>query len=153
VVTADQLDWRPSCLSVQMAGKDRQHRDQYVQGALEVGALEQVPAGGSPLAASSVLSPARRRLDEGVARAVDGDALHRRRAIELSTVRHSAVTDALQLLAQPPTARLKQCPGDQCGWLFLDSTKRGNRRWCEMRKCGQEAKDHHRRRQQRRRST
>jgi len=136
-----------------MAGKDRQHRDQYVQGALEVGALEQVPAGGSPLAASSVLSPARRRLDEGVARAVDGDALHRRRAIELSTVRHSAVTDALQLLAQPPTARLKQCPGDQCGWLFLDSTKRGNRRWCEMRKCGQEAKDHHRRRQQRRRST
>jgi predicted RNA-binding Zn ribbon-like protein len=73
------------------------------------------------------------------------------RRTELSTVRHAAVTDALQLLAQPPTPRLKQCPGDQCGWLFLDSTKRGNRRWCEMRKCGQEAKDD-RRRQQRRRS-
>jgi predicted RNA-binding Zn ribbon-like protein len=71
---------------------------------------------------------------------------------ELSTVRHTAVTNAVQLLAQPPTPRLKQCPGDRCGWLFLDATKRGNRRWCEMRKCGQEAKDD-RRRQQRRRST
>jgi predicted RNA-binding Zn ribbon-like protein len=69
------------------------------------------------------------------------------RGNELSTVRHTAVTDAVQLLAQPPTPRLKQCPGDQCGWLFLDRTKRGNRRWCEMRTCGQEAKDDRRRRQ------
>jgi predicted RNA-binding Zn ribbon-like protein len=68
------------------------------------------------------------------------------RRTELSTVRHTAVTDAVQLLAQPPTPRLKQCPGDQCGWLFVDQTKRGNRRWCEMRKCGQEAKDDRRRR-------
>jgi predicted RNA-binding Zn ribbon-like protein len=74
------------------------------------------------------------------------------RRSDLATVRHTAVTDAVRLLAQPPTPRLKQCPGDQCGWLFMDSTKRGNRRWCEMRKCGQEAKDD-RRRQQRRRST
>jgi predicted RNA-binding Zn ribbon-like protein len=66
---------------------------------------------------------------------------------ELSTVRHTAVADALQLLAQPPTPRLRQCPGDQCGWLFLDATKRGNRRWCEMRTCGQEAKDDRRRQQ------
>jgi predicted RNA-binding Zn ribbon-like protein len=67
------------------------------------------------------------------------------RRSELSTIRHTAVTAALPLLAQPPTPRLKQCPGDQCGWLFLDATKRGNRRWCEMRKCGQEAKDDRRR--------
>ena len=72
---------------------------------------------------------------------------------ELSTVRHIAVVEAVHLLVQPPTPRLKQCPGDHCGWLFLDSTKRGNRRWCEMRNCGQEAKDERRRQQQRRRST
>jgi predicted RNA-binding Zn ribbon-like protein len=66
---------------------------------------------------------------------------------ELSTVRHTAVAEALKLLEQPPTPRLKQCPGDQCGWLFLDATKRGNRRWCEMRNCGQEAKDDRRRQQ------
>ncbi|MHB1433466.1 MAG: CGNR zinc finger domain-containing protein [Streptosporangiaceae bacterium] len=31
-------------------------------------------------------------------------------------------------------------PGDACGWYFLDVTKRGNRRWCSMSDCGQDAK-------------
>src|SRR5690348_6678759 len=64
----------------------------------------------------------------------------------LATVRHVAVTEAIHLLDQPRSSRLKQCPGDRCGWFFLDSTKRGNRRWCQMRECGQEAKDQRRRR-------
>jgi predicted RNA-binding Zn ribbon-like protein len=64
---------------------------------------------------------------------------------QLATVRHAAVTSALQLLSQDPTARLKQCPGDHCGWLFLDTTKRGNRRWCSMSECGQDAKTARRR--------
>lgn len=64
---------------------------------------------------------------------------------ELSTVRHVAVTAAVDLLAHPQTARLKQCPGEHCGWFFLDSTKRGNRRWCSMSECGQEAKSARRR--------
>ncbi len=50
---------------------------------------------------------------------------------ELATVRHVAVTSALELLARPD-GRLKQCPGSHCGWFFLDTTKRGNRRWCSM---------------------
>ena len=40
---------------------------------------------------------------------------------------------------------IRQCPGDHCGWFFLDSTKRGNRRWCSMSECGQEAKTAQRR--------
>ena len=64
---------------------------------------------------------------------------------QLATVRHVAVTAAVQLLSQSPTARLKQCPGDHCGWFFLDATKRGNRRWCSMSECGQEAKTTRRR--------
>jgi predicted RNA-binding Zn ribbon-like protein len=63
----------------------------------------------------------------------------------LTAVRHVAVTAAVQLLSQSPTARLKQCPGDHCGWFFLDTTKRGNRRWCSMSECGQEAKSARRR--------
>jgi predicted RNA-binding Zn ribbon-like protein len=63
----------------------------------------------------------------------------------LDTVRHVAVASAVELLSASPTARLKQCPGDQCGWLFLDTTKRGNRRWCSMSECGQEAKSARRR--------
>jgi predicted RNA-binding Zn ribbon-like protein len=64
---------------------------------------------------------------------------------DLATVRHVAVTSALELLQDAPSPRLKQCPGDHCGWFFLDTTKRGNRRWCQMAECGQEAKDERRR--------
>ena len=58
----------------------------------------------------------------------------------LASVRHVAIATAVELLSQSPTARLRQCPGDHCGWFFLDATKRGNRRWCSMSECGQEAK-------------
>jgi predicted RNA-binding Zn ribbon-like protein len=64
---------------------------------------------------------------------------------DLATVRHVAVTSALELLRGQPSPRLKQCPGDHCGWIFLDATKRGNRRWCLMSECGQDAKDEARR--------
>jgi predicted RNA-binding Zn ribbon-like protein len=63
----------------------------------------------------------------------------------LATVRHVAIAAAVELLSQSPTARLRQCPGDHCGWFFLDTTKRGNRRWCSMSECGQEAKTMRRR--------
>jgi predicted RNA-binding Zn ribbon-like protein len=64
---------------------------------------------------------------------------------KLATIGHIVVTGAIDLLQAEPSARLKQCPGHQCGWFFLDTTKRGNRRWCSMAECGQEAKDEQRR--------
>ncbi len=64
---------------------------------------------------------------------------------DLATVRHVVVTAATELLRSAPAGRLRRCPGDQCGWLFLDTSKRGNRRWCSMSECGQEAKDEQRR--------
>jgi predicted RNA-binding Zn ribbon-like protein len=33
-----------------------------------------------------------------------------------------------------------QCEGDNCGWLFVDSSKNHSRRWCDMRDCGNRAK-------------
>ncbi|HET8980309.1 MAG TPA: ABATE domain-containing protein [Solirubrobacteraceae bacterium] len=71
----------------------------------------------------------------------DGTLRWRWNRSRLSTVRHVAVTSAIDLLHADPAPRLKQCPGDHCGWLFLDLTKRGNRRWCSMGECGQEAKN------------
>jgi predicted RNA-binding Zn ribbon-like protein len=68
---------------------------------------------------------------------------------DLATVRHAAVTSGIELLRAEPSPRLKQCPGDHCGWFFLDTTKRGNRRWCLMSECGQDAKDERRRAQRR----
>ncbi|WP_299472568.1 CGNR zinc finger domain-containing protein [uncultured Roseibium sp.] len=36
--------------------------------------------------------------------------------------------------------RIKMCPGDNCGWLFVDETKNGRRTWCSMESCGNRAK-------------
>jgi predicted RNA-binding Zn ribbon-like protein len=47
---------------------------------------------------------------------------------------------ALTTLLQADLTRIKQCQGDKCGWLFLDSTKNKSRRWCEMEVCGNRAK-------------
>ena len=43
---------------------------------------------------------------------------------------------AAALLASDHRARIKQCPGPPCGWLFLDSTRNGSRRWCDPALCG-----------------
>ncbi|MBP5857225.1 CGNR zinc finger domain-containing protein [Marivibrio halodurans] len=38
------------------------------------------------------------------------------------------------------TARLKICPGRDCGWLFIDETRNARRKWCAMETCGNRAK-------------
>jgi predicted RNA-binding Zn ribbon-like protein len=35
---------------------------------------------------------------------------------------------------------VRQCQGDNCGWLFVDASKNHSRRWCDMRDCGNRAK-------------
>jgi predicted RNA-binding Zn ribbon-like protein len=37
-----------------------------------------------------------------------------------------------------PRERLRACP--RCGWLFLDTSRGGKRRWCSMRTCGNREK-------------
>ena len=46
-------------------------------------------------------------------------------------------------------ARLKVCPGDDCGWAFYDQSRNQTGRWCSMSVCGGRAKAraHYRRRQ------
>ncbi|MDE3176134.1 MAG: CGNR zinc finger domain-containing protein, partial [Pseudomonadota bacterium] len=47
---------------------------------------------------------------------------------------------ALKLLQSADCGRVRQCPGDLCGWLFHDASRNGRRRWCEMQVCGNRAK-------------
>ncbi|AZO52100.1 MAG: hypothetical protein EOS58_01640 [Mesorhizobium sp.] len=54
-----------------------------------------------------------------------------------------AVTAFLALLSVEaffslPRDRLHSCP--RCGWLFLDTSRGGKRRWCSMRTCGNREK-------------
>jgi predicted RNA-binding Zn ribbon-like protein len=36
--------------------------------------------------------------------------------------------------------RLRQCGDNDCGWLFLDRSKNGSRRWCSSADCGNRAR-------------
>lgn len=47
---------------------------------------------------------------------------------------------ALDLLASGRLDRVKQCAGPGCGWLYLDTSKNGARRWCDMATCGNRTK-------------
>jgi predicted RNA-binding Zn ribbon-like protein len=50
------------------------------------------------------------------------------------------VRSAAELLTTGDLSRVKVCPGCFCGWMFLDKTRNGRRRWCEMEICGSRAK-------------
>ena len=39
-----------------------------------------------------------------------------------------------------PKDCLRICDGPNCSWLFIDSSKAGRRRWCDMAVCGNAAK-------------
>ncbi|GAA0956871.1 CGNR zinc finger domain-containing protein [Kribbella koreensis] len=45
---------------------------------------------------------------------------------------------ASELLTGASRDHIRLCPGDNCGWLFMDP--RGRRRWCSMATCGNRAK-------------
>lgn len=47
---------------------------------------------------------------------------------------------AAELLELGELERLKECPGENCAWLFLDTSKNRSRQWCSMRTCGNAAK-------------
>jgi predicted RNA-binding Zn ribbon-like protein len=47
------------------------------------------------------------------------------------------VRSAVELLMSHEIVRVKECADTEgCGWLFLDRSKNGSRRWCSMEECG-----------------
>ena len=49
-----------------------------------------------------------------------------------------AAASAVTLLTAGPLDRVGECPS--CGWLFLDTSRNGRRRWCSMDTCGARVK-------------
>jgi predicted RNA-binding Zn ribbon-like protein len=49
-----------------------------------------------------------------------------------------AAAGAVELLGGADLARLRRCPPEAggCGWVFLDRSRNGSRRWCRMADCG-----------------
>jgi predicted RNA-binding Zn ribbon-like protein len=60
----------------------------------------------------------------------------------LDRVLWPVVSSAAELLTGPDLERVGQCPGTECGWLFLDASRSRRRRWCDMADCGNRAKVH-----------
>lgn len=54
---------------------------------------------------------------------------------------------ASELLTSEDVDRVKRCASDECGWLFLDTSRNRSRRWCRMEGCGNrmKARRHYRR--------
>jgi hypothetical protein len=59
------------------------------------------------------------------------------RAALLQAIEASA---AALLVDRGDAVRLKCCPSDDCGWLFVDETGNARRRWCSMASCGNRSK-------------
>jgi len=49
-------------------------------------------------------------------------------------------SSAEDLLTSPDLARVRECGGENCGWMFLDNSRNHSRRWCDMQDCGNRAK-------------
>ena len=56
---------------------------------------------------------------------------------------------AVELFTSPEAVRVHLCPGESCGWAYVDRSRNGHRRWCEMSTCGTTAKNRRRGRQAR----
>jgi predicted RNA-binding Zn ribbon-like protein len=58
----------------------------------------------------------------------------------LEVLRHELALRSLELLQTLPLERTRICQGPCCGWLFVDRSKGGRRRWCDMATCGNDEK-------------
>jgi predicted RNA-binding Zn ribbon-like protein len=58
----------------------------------------------------------------------------------VATLLAPVLWSAADLLARAGRLRIRRCENDKCRWLFIDRSKAGTRRWCDMAACGNRAK-------------
>jgi predicted RNA-binding Zn ribbon-like protein len=105
--------------------------------------LSDVAAGGVPTA--SDLKPLNAHLNDSLghvrmASTVEGLATIWWPANDLDLPVWQAAASACAVVTGEDRDRLKQCPGPQCGWLFVDESSNQSRRWCDSRLCGNRAR-------------
>lgn len=61
-------------------------------------------------------------------------------AIDLNLIASLIAYRFVAKVLPEPRERLRICAGENCSWLFLDRSKAGRRRWCDMAVCGNRAK-------------
>jgi predicted RNA-binding Zn ribbon-like protein len=59
---------------------------------------------------------------------------------DLRQVLWPVIQSAADLVTSPDVSRIRECGAPDCNWLFLDRSRGGRRRWCDMSTCGNRAK-------------
>jgi predicted RNA-binding Zn ribbon-like protein len=73
----------------------------------------------------------------GTRLAADGTV---RRVGDLPAVLAEVGRAAVELLGGPLARTIRECAAPDCTQLHVDGSRRGSRRWCDMRTCGNRAK-------------
>jgi predicted RNA-binding Zn ribbon-like protein len=60
--------------------------------------------------------------------------------VDLDSIARVIAYRIVEHVLPSPVERLRMCPGPNCSWLFIDTSKAGRRRWCDMAVCGNAAK-------------
>jgi predicted RNA-binding Zn ribbon-like protein len=59
---------------------------------------------------------------------------------DLRQILWPVIQAAADLVTSPDAARIRECGAPDCNWLFLDHSRGGRRKWCDMSTCGNRAK-------------
>jgi predicted RNA-binding Zn ribbon-like protein len=63
-----------------------------------------------------------------------------RAGVSAPTLLAPVLWSAADLLVGGARRHIRRCANDACLWLFVDASKNGTRRWCDMASCGNRAK-------------
>lgn len=139
-------DWVDQCGPFDQPVIDADTAHAAMARALREAVHEMICVARTPAGPRACSDGARRVINEMAARAVpapsmDATARLRWNADEpvLATLAMVA-RDALDLVTSPLIGRVRGCANPECGALFLDSSRPGQRRWCSMSTCGNLAK-------------
>jgi len=128
---------------------DRAHRADHGRRADTLDALGRLFLRWTAAIARGSLAPAgvlptAMGLPPGPPESEDGRGVARIRYGEVPTwlVPDRLAAACVELVQTVDVLQLKACPLDEggCGWLFLDRSRNGSRRWCTMEDCGAHAK-------------
>jgi predicted RNA-binding Zn ribbon-like protein len=119
----------------QPAGGRRVGDSVPIPGTGEIAERTQPPNVGARSAAEPASAAARHvRADERYAWRITGGAP------TAPALLAPVLWSAGDLMAGADHARIRRCGNDKCLWLFMDASKGGTRRWCDMASCGNRAK-------------
>lgn len=63
----------------------------------------------------------------------------------LDSVLWPVLWSAASLISSEEASRIRVCGGEDCGWMYVDRSRNGLRRWCQMESCGTREKTRRRR--------